>query len=977
MLYGYNLIKSVFKGISGGKLLIPFLIMILPMTSTAIENMVVKSPNDQRDYKTFMLPNQMEVLLISDPSSDQAAVSLDILTGQINDPVERQGLAHFLEHMLFLGNDKYPEPEGFGKYLSSHGGQSNAYTAFEDTNFFFSIQNDYLEGALDRFAQFFISPTFDAAFVEREINAVNSEHNKNIKDDRRRIYRVLKEISNPEHPYHQFATGNLETLKGNDVDYAPLRNRLIQYFEEHYSSNLMKLVLVGKDPLEKLEELARKHFSSIENKKLVPGSFKNTPILGDYLPRRVHIQPVKAMRQLRLSFPISSYRKNYRSKPGSVISHLLGDEGAGSVLSLLKQKGWATSLSAGSGFGTREFAFFGIEISLTQEGLNHVDEITRIVFQYIGLIKKSENLVQYFEEMGKIASIGFQFKEKEGAIDYARYLASVMQDVPGFEAVASRWLYEKYRADLVAELLSKLTVENVQVVLVAPGLRVDRTEKWYGAKYTVDPVLKDQQALWRTPVKNAFFKLPGPNPFIPENIELKPLMMEGEAPILLKNNGLVRIWFKQDNQFRIPKGNVQVKMSSEKAYSSPRNAALTKLFALMLKDQLNEFSYPASLAGLNYSLSNSIDGLNISLSGYSENVYQLLFQIVNTMKDFKPNKEKFQIFRQQMKERRLNQKLAQAFQRITYESFHLLSETMWHTDEYLEIIDKITDKELEEFVPDLLKQLKIEMMFHGNFSVNEAQKLATLLEDHFTDKTLEPVSGVEEKTMVIPVSPEYTYQLQVEDVNSAIELYYQVGPKSLKQSVTLDMIQQILAKPFYHQLRTIEQLGYLVWSGFQQINKVEGFYFIIQSSAKDPVFLQERIELFIKSFYEKIQTLSPAEFEQYREALIAKRMEPPKNLSEETLRFWSEITLENYDFGRLDKEVEILKTLKPDEVSQAYYQVFINPKTERKLTIQAFGKKHQLRKAADKLISDVKGFKAEMTFFPNSPAELKVPLIAN
>ncbi len=957
--------------------MITLLMTLTPMTVPATENQVIKSPNDQRDYKTFVLPNQMEVLLISDPSSDHAAAALDILTGQINDPKDRQGLAHFLEHMLFLGNDKYPEPEAFGEYLSSHGGQSNAYTAFEDTNFYFSIQNDYLEGALDRFAQFFISPSFNEEFVEREINAVNSEHNKNIKDDRRRIYRVLKEISNPAHPYQQFATGNLETLKGDDSDYTELRKQLLRYFQDYYSSNLMKLVIVGKDPVEKLESLARKHFSLIKNKNLAPSSFKDTPIMEGLLPRMVYIKPIKSIRQLRLSFPIPSYRKEYRSKPGAVISHLLGDEGAGSVLSFLKQKGWATSLSAGSGYGTREFAFFGIEITLTPEGLAHVDEIVGVIFQYIRQIHKSKNLIRYFEEMRDIASIGFQFKEKENAIDYARYLSAIMQDVPGSDVVASRWLYETYRPDLVRELLGHLTVKNVQVVLVAPDVKTDKIERWYGAEYAFEAISQEKIAIWSKPLKSAVLELPGPNPFIPENIALKPLTANNKYPQLLTNNDYIRVWYKQDDRFRIPKGNIQVKMSSKKAYSSPRNAALTKLFALILKDQLNEFSYPASLAGLNYSLSNSIDGLNISISGYSENVYPLLSQIVTKMKEFKPEQDRFRIFRQQMKERRLNQKLSQAFQRITYESFHLLSETLWHTDEYLEIIDQITLEELENFIPDLLKQLKFDILFHGNFSVAEAKKLAGLLESQFVDKTIPPVSGVEEKTLIVPVTPEYVYQLQVEDVNSAIELYYQVGPKSLKQSVTLDVIQQILEKPFYHQLRTIEQLGYLVWSGFQQINKVEAFYLIIQSSVKDPVYLQERIELFIHSFYKEIQELTPTEFDQFRESLIAKRMESPKNLGEETLRYWNEITSESYEFDRLNKEINALKKLTLADIKQMYYQVFINPETERKLAIHGFGKNHPIKKESDALISDVKAFKSKMEFYPNPPGRVNGFLMAN
>ena len=69
------------------------------------------SRHPQRQYRRFLLPNQMKVLLISDPVLQRGAASMTVGTGSIHDPSEFQGLAHFLEHMLFLGTEKYPIQE--------------------------------------------------------------------------------------------------------------------------------------------------------------------------------------------------------------------------------------------------------------------------------------------------------------------------------------------------------------------------------------------------------------------------------------------------------------------------------------------------------------------------------------------------------------------------------------------------------------------------------------------------------------------------------------------------------------------------------------------------------------------------------------------------------------------------------------------------------------------------------------------------
>ena len=95
------------------------------------------SPNDQRIYKTVTLDNGLRVLLIENNETQKSAAAIAINVGHFNDPKDRQGLAHFLEHMLFLGTQKYPNSSEFQKFISQHGGSNNAWTATEHTCFFF------------------------------------------------------------------------------------------------------------------------------------------------------------------------------------------------------------------------------------------------------------------------------------------------------------------------------------------------------------------------------------------------------------------------------------------------------------------------------------------------------------------------------------------------------------------------------------------------------------------------------------------------------------------------------------------------------------------------------------------------------------------------------------------------------------------------------------------------------------------------
>ena len=196
------------------------------------DQVVCLSKLDNRSYQVTTLKNGLRVLLISDPNSNISAAAMDIPAGSFNDPKEYEGLAHFCEHMLFIGTGKYPNLNQYSNYLQTHGGSDNAYTSTQNTNYFFNIQADYFSQALDMFAHFFIDPLFSVGSVMDEMNAVNAEHQKNLQNDGWKLWQLLKNVSNPAHPFSQFNTGSLETLNKSDV-----HEQLWHYYNTSYSAN--------------------------------------------------------------------------------------------------------------------------------------------------------------------------------------------------------------------------------------------------------------------------------------------------------------------------------------------------------------------------------------------------------------------------------------------------------------------------------------------------------------------------------------------------------------------------------------------------------------------------------------------------------------------------------------------------------------------------------------------------------------------
>ena len=144
-------------------------------TPETAEPAVVVSPNDDRAYDLIKLANGLEVMLVSDATAEKSAAALSIGLGAASDPEDYPGMAHYLEHMLFMGSAQFPEPDGFMAFTAEHGGMTNAYTGLDITNYMMMVENEAFPEALDRFSSFFTDPLLDPTYIDKEKNAVNAE----------------------------------------------------------------------------------------------------------------------------------------------------------------------------------------------------------------------------------------------------------------------------------------------------------------------------------------------------------------------------------------------------------------------------------------------------------------------------------------------------------------------------------------------------------------------------------------------------------------------------------------------------------------------------------------------------------------------------------------------------------------------------------------------------------------------------------
>uniref|UniRef100_A0A8D3EAQ7 Insulin-degrading enzyme n=1 Tax=Scophthalmus maximus TaxID=52904 RepID=A0A8D3EAQ7_SCOMX len=885
------------------------------MTDPAVKRVVgdiIRSPEDKRVYRALEFTNGLKAMLVSDPTTDKSSAALDVHIGSLSDPGNIAGIAHFCEHMLFLGTKKYPKENEYSQFLSEHAGSSNAFTSGEHTNYYFDVSHEHLEGALDRFAQFFLCPLFDESCKDREVNAVDSEHEKNLMNDAWRLFQLEKATGNPNHPFSKFGTGNKLTLETRpSKDGIDIRQELLQFHSTYYSSNLMGLCVLGRESLDDLTSMVVKLFGEVENKSVPLPEFPEHPFQEEHLRQFYKVVPIKDIRNLYVTFPISDLQKYYKSNPGHYLGHLIGHEGPGSLLSELKSKGWVNTLVGGQKEGARGFMFFIINVDLTEEGLLHVEDIIFHMFQYIQKLRTEGPQEWVFEECKDLNKVAFRFKDKERPRGYTSKVAGLLHYYPLEEVLAAEYLLEDFRPDLIEMVLDKLRPEHVRVAVVSKSFegQTDKTEEWYGTQYKQEAISEETIKKWGN--------------FIPTNFEIYPLEKDSPSvPTLIKDTAMSKVWFKQDDKFFLPKACLNFEFFSPFAYVDPLHCNMAYLYLELLKDSLNEYAYAAELAGLNYDLQNTVYGMYLSVKGYNDKQHILLKKIIEKMATFEVDEKRFDIIKEAYMRSLINFRAEQPHQHAMYYLRLLMTEVAWTKDELREALDDVTLLRLKAFLPQLLSRLHIETLLHGNITKESALGMMQMVEDtlieHAHTKPLLPSQLIRYREVQVPDGGWYVYQQRNEVHNNCgIEIYYQTDMQTTHDNMLLELFCQIISEPCFNTLRTKEQLGYIVFSGPRRANGVQGLRFIIQSE-KAPHYLESRVEAFLCTMEKAVEEMNDEAFQKHIQALAIRRLDKPKKLSAECAKYWGEIISQQYNFDRDNIEVGYLKTLTKENVIQFY-----------------------------------------------------------
>ncbi|MEM7408116.1 MAG: insulinase family protein [Pseudomonadota bacterium] len=918
------------------------------------------SPNDKRTYAYHELSNGLRAILISEPDATVSAASLDVNTGSGDDPKTHPGLAHFLEHMLFLGTDRFPEAGGYQTFIARNGGSQNAYTSYDHTNYHFDIESTALRPALERFSRFFVAPLLAAEYVERERQVVEAEFRSHLKSDARRSYSAFKQSLHPDHPLRKFAVGTAATLA--DRDGSPVRAALVEFYRTHYRAANMTLVVLGRERIDALRSMVDELFADVPH-GAAPARPALPPLFAPgSLPRRLDIVPEREYRTVSLTFPMPDMLAHYRAKPSGYVAHLLGHEGPGSLLSWLRREGLANSLSAGSGLAHPGFSSFRVRVGLTVKGLAQLETVIGRVFTKLDLIRAEGPQRWRFDEVASMNRLAFKFQEPAAAGALAQGLAHALHVYPAADVIRAGYAMDEFSPVLIDDVLGRLTPQNMLMTVTAPELEATEVTPYFAARYRLTPL--DTAGIERIRELPApSIALARPNDFLPEQVEVLRDASGVPPKRLLQSDGLT-LWHQQDTSFAVPFASYFVALRTPSVNASVRTQMMTALLIGMLNEQLDETTYPAAVAGMGARLYQHARGMSLRLNGYSDKQGQLARAVLGAIRNPEWDEGRYQRVRARLVRQLQNSRLRAPYSQAMGALSTLLLKPRWPIRLRRAALDSIDLDALRRFSSRWLAEVEVEVLAHGN--VSAATALA------HTDIVRETLAGAQRDVEVPEVQAlrlerplAATVFHSVDHDDNAVAIYYQGRGQTLRERAATALLAQLLSTDYYTELRTNQQLGYVVFASAMPLADVAGLVLAVQSPSHAGDDLLARSDRFVNTYAAMLASVSEADFARVRDSLRERFLEADKTLGERSGRYWSEIARGVLSFDERERIAHELGALTLADV-RAQFRTLI-ASSERSRLVAFAGRAEPATVAGHEAVTDRSVFRAAREFFAPRP----------
>jgi insulysin len=885
---------------------------------------IIKSPNDKNIYKYKILKNKLKLLLIYDETCDIDCVALTVNTGYMDDTIP--GMSHFLEHMLFNGTVARPQDDMFMNFISQNGGYTNAYTSHDHTCYYYTINTNKFNESITYFSDFFISPLLSKESILREINAVNSEHNKNINNDQWRINDILRKAYKETHPLSKFGTGSNKTLEHDDIDI-----KVRDFFNMNYSADLMTVIILTKKPFDIIENIIVKTFEKIPN-KITTKKFKNDGNMFDK-SKIIKISPIQDFNKIIINWDVKSFIDEPLESPIYFILHILGNESDNSLYSYLIEHEFITELNTSQLIQLDDRTIITLELSLTDYGFKEINYILSFINSYITyLIRNISKLNYIYDELQVINAFNFKYSVKKSSEDTVTDLCRILYNFKGdiknlllYSYASSDYSYIKKN---IEDVLIDLNMSNAIIVICSQIYEKYnfKTTDEYGIKYLIDklPYIKHIDYKFALLNKNKY-------------ISSREIIFDDNLiyPKLLDIKNIKSYWFPT-NIYNNVNVCVNVRLDIPLSLNDCETNTMLILYLNTILHEINNKKYMCHSADYGINI-NMINGkIYFIVFGNVNKIYSVCKLIVKSIIDKNNFTEKsFNSTKISLIQSDMTTTYNPPYKKLNIIFNKIMNSKYYDNLDRLNIIHHISYEETKHIFLQILKMTKITMISSGNINNKLAVKLTNLFATlNKYQKYQFDTNFYDKHKLIDTCQTVYDFiNINKSELNVCVNYFIYIVTKSdknwIKQSCLLNIIDKFISPQFFNALRTKEKYGYIVNSGVKssgdKLYQTKYYNFIVQSQDFTKTQIIDRITKYISEF--TIQTMTTDVLIDISNSFIISLQAPFSNIFEHTMFIFDEIIEMNYDnFNLKQIYIETYKSITIDNVISFYNEHFITNK---------------------------------------------------
>ncbi len=892
-------------------------------------NKINKSENDSRDYFWFELDNKMKVIIVDEKKESMCGALLNINVGSIQE--EMEGLAHFLEHMVFMGSEKYPNESNFMDFVRKNGGMTNAMTGDQDTTYYFTINCDKFLNILDMFSWFFINPLLKEDCIDREVNAVDSESNKNLQDDGWIFHEIIKKIMPIDHKINHYTCGDKDTLI--DTEEISLRNRVKRFFDTYYSSNLMNLIIFKNKNIntDVLVEQIKNTFGKIVNKNV---NLNKT--YGDIIEpgKIIKYIPIKTLESINICIQLPTF-EDYANSPMHLISYILSSKVDLSLFKIYEEKNIVLNISFNEIYSYDDYSVYVFELNLKEKNDEsyytdeEITDILKIFFDYIKSIKRCDCLEELYEKLKTIDRRNFIIPNNSGQI----YTMMTLNDMllrkikPEnlLDCFTQKQEFKSIEKDFF-DILDQINISSTSVVYSSKKFNLKNYEKVkrFETKYTIN-------AIKPTNLDSVKYPIIKPNNFITDKINIIDGVdyFPNTQPLHI-NNKNYNLIYNFSSSYKDPEVHTYVTLNRKLDID-------TYIKSLLFLDTIytNNDNILSELEAASYNIifTFNVTGLLIYINSDNNNIdllYDLFNKIYSDSSERNFNSVYQSIYRNL--ESFVNEKPIIKVEKLISKKFIKNYYTPYELFESLK--KKFSFKECMDTFKNTFNSANVQIFISGNIEKDKAIKSVEKLYTYLNIK-----ENIEiDKKFLNKIKSNYIRKYKNKnnsEKNNVFTIIYRLtylekGKGNWNIYIAFSNILNSIASTLYfNNLRTKEQIGYLVHTNIVNIGRYNyglyGIKFSVQSYKKDSDYIFKRTLEFIKDELKIfIDNITESDFKDYIDGEISELSNDFYNLSELNTYLLRHILDYSYQYDYKKIIIKTLKTFNLDLFKKMFYKFFID-----------------------------------------------------